>query len=83
VLLDWSRAGRLSAPLRHALIALCLYCVTGDEPSPEVPTRLGTIPKFVRMQKRCWRVSEIRAMFYAEAQESPGALTKKRSKEKA
>ena len=33
-------AGRLSAPLRHALIALCLYCVTGDEPSPEVLTRL-------------------------------------------
>jgi hypothetical protein len=30
VLLDWSQAGRLSAPLRHALIALCLYCVTGD-----------------------------------------------------
>ena len=40
VLLDWSQAGRLSAPLRHALIALCLYCVTGDEPSPEVLTRL-------------------------------------------
>jgi predicted unusual protein kinase regulating ubiquinone biosynthesis (AarF/ABC1/UbiB family) len=34
VLLDWSQAGRLSAPLRHALIALCLYCVTGDEASP-------------------------------------------------
>jgi ubiquinone biosynthesis protein len=40
VLLDWSQAGRLSAPLRHALIALCLYCVTGDEPSPEVLVRL-------------------------------------------
>ena len=40
VLLDWSQAGRLSAPLRHALIALCLYCVTGDEPSPEVLGRL-------------------------------------------
>jgi hypothetical protein len=25
VLLDWSQAGRLSSPLRHALIALCLY----------------------------------------------------------
>ena len=36
VLLDWSQAGRLSAPLRHALIELCLYCFTGDEPSPEV-----------------------------------------------
>ena len=36
VLLDWSQAGRLSAPLRHALIALCLYCVTEDEPSPDV-----------------------------------------------
>jgi hypothetical protein len=40
VLLDWSQAGRLSAPLRHALIALCLYCVAGDEPSPDVLTRL-------------------------------------------
>jgi len=40
VVLDWSQAGRLSAPLRHALIALCLYCVTGDEPSPAVLTRL-------------------------------------------
>jgi ubiquinone biosynthesis protein len=38
--LDWSQAGRLSAPLRHALIALCLYCVTGNEPSPEVLMRL-------------------------------------------
>jgi hypothetical protein len=27
-------------PLRHALIALCLYCVTGDEPSPDVLARL-------------------------------------------
>src|SRR5271165_1506037 len=40
VLLDWSQAGRLSAPLRHALIALCLYCGTGAEPSPDVLTRL-------------------------------------------
>jgi ubiquinone biosynthesis protein len=40
VLLDWSQAGRLSAPLRHALIALCLCCVTGDEPSPGLLTRL-------------------------------------------
>src|SRR6202162_3185978 len=40
VVLDWSQAGRLSAPLRHALIALCLYCVTRDEPSPEILTRL-------------------------------------------
>jgi hypothetical protein len=31
---------RLSAPLRHALIALCLYCVTGDEPSPDILRRL-------------------------------------------
>jgi hypothetical protein len=38
--LDWSQAGRLSAPLRHALIALCLYCVTGDEPSPDLLRRL-------------------------------------------
>ena len=40
VLLDWSQASRLSAPLRHALIALRLYCVTGDEPSPDVLRRL-------------------------------------------
>jgi hypothetical protein len=25
---------------KHALIALCLYCVTGDEPSPDVLRRL-------------------------------------------
>ena len=25
MLLDWNQAGRLVAPLRHALIALCLY----------------------------------------------------------
>jgi hypothetical protein len=37
---------------------------------------------FVHMQQTCWRVSEIRAMFFSEAQESPGALTKKRSKGK-
>jgi hypothetical protein len=40
VLLDRSQAGRLSASLCHALIALCLCCVTGDEPSPEVLTQL-------------------------------------------
>jgi ubiquinone biosynthesis protein len=40
VLLDWSQAGRLSRPLRHALIALCLYCFTGDEPSPDILMRL-------------------------------------------
>src|SRR5208283_2001421 len=40
VVLDWSQAGRLSAPVRHALKALCLYCVTGDEPSPDLLTRL-------------------------------------------
>jgi ubiquinone biosynthesis protein len=50
VLLDWSQAGRLSAPLRHALIALCLYCVTGDEPSPDVLARLlESNRKFIRM----------------------------------
>jgi len=85
VLLDWSQACRLSAPLRHALIALCLYCVTGDEPSPEVLTRLlETNQKSIRillqeivvhMQKTCWRVSENRAIFYSQAQESPAALT--------
>jgi hypothetical protein len=40
VLLNCSQAGRLSVPLRHALVALCLYCVTGDEPSPDVLRRL-------------------------------------------
>ena len=37
----WTGARRAgSAPLRRALIALCLYCVTGDEPSPDVLRRL-------------------------------------------
>ncbi|HYY27531.1 MAG TPA: AarF/UbiB family protein [Chthoniobacterales bacterium] len=40
VLLDWSQAGRLSASLRYAVITLCLSCVTGEEPSPEVLARL-------------------------------------------
>jgi hypothetical protein len=49
-----------------------------------LPTRMlaahfaGTLRKqFVQMQKTCWRVSEIRAIFHSEAQESPGALTTK------
>jgi hypothetical protein len=38
VLLDWSRpALRTAAPRAHAL---CLYCVTGDEPSPDVLSKL-------------------------------------------
>jgi len=49
VLLDWSQAGRLSAPLRHALIALCNCCVTGDEPSPDVLTRLESNRKSIRI----------------------------------
>ncbi|MBV8215030.1 MAG: hypothetical protein JOZ08_17625 [Verrucomicrobia bacterium] len=40
VVLDWSQAGRLSAPLRRALIALCLCCVTGNQPSAEVANQL-------------------------------------------
>jgi ubiquinone biosynthesis protein len=40
VLLDWSQAGRLSAPLRHAVIALSLCCVTGQEPPPDLLARL-------------------------------------------
>jgi ubiquinone biosynthesis protein len=40
VLLDWSQAGRLCASVRHALIELCLYCVIGKEPSPDVLIRL-------------------------------------------
>jgi hypothetical protein len=52
--------------------------------SLESNTKMATI-KFVHMQKTCWRVSEIRAMFHSEAQESPRALTtktKKRRKKK-
>jgi hypothetical protein len=40
VLLDWSQADWLSAPLRHALTAHGLYCAIGDEPSPDVLRRL-------------------------------------------
>ena len=40
VVLDWSQAGRLSAPLRRALLELCLCCVTGKEPSAAVAKRL-------------------------------------------
>ena len=40
VLLDWSQAGRVPAPLRHALITLCLYCVTGEEPPPDLLRQL-------------------------------------------
>ena len=50
VLPDWSQAARLVASLRHALIALCLYCVTGDEPSPNVLRRLlESNQKFIRI----------------------------------
>ena len=49
VLLDWSQAGRLSAPLRHALITLCLYCVTGDEPTPDLLARLLESDRKVRI----------------------------------
>jgi ubiquinone biosynthesis protein len=40
VVLDWSQAGRISASLRHALIALCLGCLTGEQPSPNVLAKL-------------------------------------------
>ena len=43
VLPDWRQARRLYAPLRRALIARCIYCVIGDEPSPEVLTPLERI----------------------------------------
>jgi hypothetical protein len=43
----------------------------------------GTIGKrFVRMQTTCWRVSEIRAMVCAEAQESPEPYTEKKQGKK-
>src|SRR6202035_898195 len=50
VLLDSTKAAQFSAALRLALIAHCLYCVTGGERSPEVLTDM--IPKqFMQMQK--------------------------------
>jgi hypothetical protein len=43
----------------------------------------GTIRKrFVHLQTTCWRVSEIRAMFHAEARESPGAPHRKEARKK-
>src|SRR5271166_5155575 len=42
----------------HALKALCLYCVTGDEPSPDVLTRpLESNRKFIRipLPRGTWR----------------------------
>jgi len=94
VLLDWGQAGRLSPPLRHALIAPCLYCVSPATShrqtswagysrviwSPSVFRRLRALAirkEFVQMHNTCWRVSDIRAMFHLEAQESPRALTTK------
>lgn len=50
VVLDWSQAGRLSAPLRRALIALCLCCVTGKEPSTAIANQLlQTSDKSIRI----------------------------------
>jgi len=40
VVLDWSQAGRISAPIRRALLKLCLCCITGNEPPPEVARQL-------------------------------------------
>src|SRR5271165_3049886 len=40
------------------------------------------LKKFVHTHNTCWHVSEIRAILYSEAQESPRVLTKKRTKEK-
>jgi ubiquinone biosynthesis protein len=40
VVLDWSQAGRLSAPLRRALIALSLCCLTANEPSADLAKQL-------------------------------------------
>ena len=50
VVLDWSQAGRLSASLRRALIALCLCCVTGNEAPADVAKELlETDDKSIRM----------------------------------
>lgn len=40
VLLDWSQAGRLAAPVRHALLELCLSCATGIDPEAHILERL-------------------------------------------
>lgn len=40
VLLDWSQADRLSAPLRYALVELCLHCFVGKAPPTELLCRL-------------------------------------------
>jgi ubiquinone biosynthesis protein len=46
VLLDWSQAGRLAAPRRHALLELCLHCASGSPPPSGLLERLldATIP---------------------------------------
>jgi len=40
VLLDWSQADRLSLPLRHAIIELCLRSITGDDAPVPVLERI-------------------------------------------
>ena len=47
---DWSQADRLSTTLRHELIALCLYCITGDGPSQGILTDRSRT-EFVHLQK--------------------------------
>jgi ubiquinone biosynthesis protein len=50
VVLDWSQAGRISAPIRRALLTLCLYCATGNEPPAEVAKQLlETDDPFIRI----------------------------------
>ena len=40
VLLDWSQAGRLPAPLRHAIVEFCLYSIAGNDPPAAVLKRI-------------------------------------------
>jgi ubiquinone biosynthesis protein len=50
VLLDWSQAGRLTAPARHALLELCLHCATGSAPPVSGLERLlGSFRKSIRI----------------------------------
>jgi len=44
VLIDWSQAGRLAAPVRHALLELCLCCATGCDPQAGILERLLGTP---------------------------------------
>jgi hypothetical protein len=88
---DRTRSGHLSLQQIHKLIIEGFHSRGSTGPISIVPgcppERSGLIArvrpsKFVPMQKTFWRVSEIRAIFHSEAQESPGALTTKNKAKK-